>query len=186
MAAEGYPFAEIHATAAWPGAKTRLVSEEEMALLSHFPTPSPVLAIGRWTERPWDPSSLTQGLTLALDRVQDPGNVGTVIRIADWFGVGQVLVSPDCADWRSQKAINASMGSFARVPVYAIDLPSALAGLKLPIWAAHALPGPRSPTPDDRRISSSSSGARAAASPRRSGAASPPPSPSRAEAAPNP
>jgi TrmH family RNA methyltransferase len=59
--------------------------------------------------------------------VQDPGNVGTLIRIADWFAFDRVLLSPDCADLFHQKVINASMGSFARVPVHVLELPAALA-----------------------------------------------------------
>lgn len=105
------------------------VSAAEMARISHFPTPSPVLAVGRIVRPPLDPAALARGLTLALDGVQDPGNVGTLLRLADWFAFERVLLSPDCADLFHQKVINASMGSFARVPAFAADLPAVLATL---------------------------------------------------------
>ena len=128
-----YRFEAIYATEEWTGAKTQLVSAEEMARLSHFPTPSPVLAIGLLVERPLAPGALNSGITLMLDGVQDPGNVGTLIRIADWFGLERVVLSPDCADLFSQKVINASMGSFARQPVFRADLASALANVTVPV-----------------------------------------------------
>jgi len=73
------------------------------------------------------------GLTLALDGIQDPGNVGTLLRLADWFALDRVLLSPDSADLFSQKVINASMGSFARVTVHIASLAEALASLKVPV-----------------------------------------------------
>jgi RNA methyltransferase, TrmH family len=98
-----------------------------MARASHFPTPSSVLAVGPLTRVPLAPAALDHGLTLALDGVQDAGNVGTLLRLADWFALDRVLLSPDCADLFSQKVINASMGSFARVITHTADLAAALA-----------------------------------------------------------
>lgn len=68
-------------------------------------------------------------LTLALADVRDPGNLGTILRLADWYGVAQVICSPTCADPFSPKAISASMGSFARVAVFEQELPELLAML---------------------------------------------------------
>jgi RNA methyltransferase, TrmH family len=98
------------------------ISAEEMARISHFPTPSSVLALGRISHPTLAPGALDRGLTLALDGVQDAGNVGTLLRVADWFGFDRVLLSPDCADLFHQKVINASMGSFARVAAHTVDL----------------------------------------------------------------
>jgi len=109
------------------------VTAAEMARISHFPTPSSVLAIGRIRRENLPDGALDHGLTLALDGVQDAGNVGTLLRIADWFALDRVLLSPDCADVFNQKVINASMGSFARVRTYRTDLVAALSGLKIPI-----------------------------------------------------
>jgi TrmH family RNA methyltransferase len=97
-----------------------------MARASHFPTPSTVLAVGKISRPPLVADELARGLTLALDGVQDAGNVGTLLRIADWFACDRVVLSRDCADVFHQKAINASMGSFARVRTHTADLAAAL------------------------------------------------------------
>lgn len=67
-----------------------------------------------------------QSLSLALDGISDPGNLGTLLRIADWFGADQVWCSPDCVEAYNPKCVQASMGSLFRVPVRYGDLPSAI------------------------------------------------------------
>jgi TrmH family RNA methyltransferase len=88
-----------------------------------------VLAVGEIVRAPLAAGTLDRGLTLALDGVQDPGNVGTLLRIADWFAFDRVVLSSDCADLFHQKVINASMGSFARVRTHTADLATALTAL---------------------------------------------------------
>lgn len=122
LLAAKFQFEEIHATPAWTGPHTHTLTEAEMARASHFPTPTSVLAVGRIQRASLPADGLAHGLTLALDGVQDPGNVGTLLRIADWYALDRVLLSPDCADLFSQKVINASKGSFARVTAHAVDL----------------------------------------------------------------
>ena len=160
LLAAGVTFAELYATPAWRGPDesatrtaapshlpiTRL-TPDEMARASHFPTPSSVLAVGPIRREPLGPGALDRGLTLALDGVQDPGNIGTLLRIADWFAFDRVLLSPDCADLFHQKVINASMGSFARMRVHTVELAPALAPLTVPVLGCdlagddvHALP----------------------------------------------
>lgn len=129
LIAAKFAFEEIYATPAWSGPHTHVLTPEEMERASHFPTPASVLAVGRIRRVPLPDCGLTRGLTLALDGVQDPGNVGTLLRIADWFALDRVVLSPDCADLFSQKVINASMGSFVRVKVHTVPLAAALAGL---------------------------------------------------------
>jgi len=142
LIATRFPLLEVYATDAWqpaekPGPETKFVrvSAGEMERASHFPTPSAVLALGQIIPARLDAEDLTRGLTLALDGVQDAGNVGTLVRIADWFGFARVVLSNDCADLFHQKTINASMGSFARVKAHRIDLATTLDGLagKVPI-----------------------------------------------------
>jgi TrmH family RNA methyltransferase len=141
LLAAKFPFVEIYATDAWAGrasspdepARPHLVTADEMARISHYPTPSPVLAVGRIARIPLAAGALDRGLTLALDGIQDPGNVGTLLRIADWFAFDRVVLSPDCADLFSQKVINASMGSFARVAAHATDLAAALQAARVPV-----------------------------------------------------
>ena len=133
LLAAGFRFEEIYAAPDWTGVRTIEVTPAEMAKASHFPTPSPVLAVGRIRREPLPPGALDHGLTLALDGVQDPGNVGTLLRIADWYAIDRVLLSPECADPYSQKVIQASMGSFARVQAHTTDLADALAAVRVPI-----------------------------------------------------
>lgn len=77
-----------------------------------------------------------EGLMIALDGVSDPGNLGTIIRVADWYGIQHIIASTDCADPYNPKTISATMGSFARVQVSLVDLPSYLAQSSLPIYGA--------------------------------------------------
>jgi RNA methyltransferase, TrmH family len=139
LLAEGVPFQELYHTPEWappPGASapgTVCLSSQEMARISHFPTPSCVLAVGAIPESSLAPGALDTGWTLALDGIQDPGNTGTLIRIADWFGLDRVLLSQSGADPHSQKAINASMGSFARMALHRCNLEASLTSARVPI-----------------------------------------------------
>ena len=76
-----------------------------------------------------------QPVTIALDFIQDPGNLGTIIRTADWYGVKNILCSENCVDAYSPKVINATMGSFARVNVHYINLEEVLAPLGNTVYA---------------------------------------------------
>jgi len=91
-----------------------------MARISQLSTPSPVLAV---VARP-EPAGLAlpRSLCLGLDGIRDPGNLGTILRIADWFGVETVFASDDCVDLFNPKVIQASMGSVFRVRVVTADL----------------------------------------------------------------
>jgi TrmH family RNA methyltransferase len=127
LLAAKFPFAEIYATPEWAGARTHEITAGEMRRISHFPTPASVLAVGRIVRPPLPAGALDRGLTLALDGLQDAGNVGTLLRLADWFAFARVILSPDSVDLFHQKVINASMGSFARVATHTADLATALA-----------------------------------------------------------
>ncbi|MCK6263662.1 RNA methyltransferase [Vibrio sp. ZSDE26] len=77
-----------------------------------------------------------KGTMIALDGVSDPGNLGTIIRVADWYGIKHIIASTDCADPYNPKTISATMGSFARVSVSLVDLPSYLEASNLPVYGA--------------------------------------------------
>ena len=96
------------------------IGEAAMARISQLSTPSPVLAV---VARP-EPTGivLQRSLCLGLDGIRDPGNLGTILRIADWFGVETVFASDDCVDLFNPKVIQASMGSVFRVRVVTADL----------------------------------------------------------------
>jgi TrmH family RNA methyltransferase len=75
-------------------------------------------------------------LILALDEVRDPGNLGTIIRIADWYGIQKLIFSPHTADFYNPKVIQSSMGSFTRVQFYYGELAEAFQNWKLPVYGA--------------------------------------------------
>jgi TrmH family RNA methyltransferase len=77
--------------------------------------------------------SAASGVTLILDDIRDPGNLGTLIRIADWYGIKNIVCSPSCVDWHNPKVIAASMGSFTRVSGYYTELPAFLKSQKAPV-----------------------------------------------------
>lgn len=100
-----------------------IIKEKELGQISQLTTPNDSLAIIALPDhKNIDVSNVQKKLILACDKVQDPGNLGTIIRIADWFGVENLVCSPDCADAYSGKVVQASMGSLARVKVSYQDL----------------------------------------------------------------
>lgn len=105
--------------------KAERVSPKEMERMSHLKTPSDVLALIRMP-RHGLPAEPGRQLTLALDGVQDPGNLGTIMRLADWFGIGDVICSPDTVDCFSPKTVQATMGSVFRVRAHYTPLPGLL------------------------------------------------------------
>lgn len=98
------------------------VSPEELNRTSLLCHPQHVLAIFEKMDKELDMASLHDRLSLMLDGVQDPGNLGTIIRIADWFGIEHIICSNDTADVYNPKVIQATMGSIARVSVHYCDL----------------------------------------------------------------
>lgn len=104
-------------------AKELLVAEEEdIRKASFLKNPQDVLAVFKrpdWSLEDVNPAST---LVLALDGIQDPGNLGTIIRLADWFGIEHLVCSPDTADVFSPKTVQATMGALAHVKVHYTDL----------------------------------------------------------------
>jgi len=107
-------------------AKIELLTAKEMERLSAFKTPSNILAIFEIPSYQEVESPVFEGLTLVLDGLQDPGNLGTIIRLADWFGIGQIFCSENCVDCYNPKCIQSTMGAIARVRVDYVDLPTLL------------------------------------------------------------
>ena len=98
------------------GIDVTIIDEIELERISQLKTPNQVIAVIKKYE-PQEP--LTKGkISLVLDAIQDPGNLGTIIRVADWFAIPQIICSHDCADVYNQKAVQATMGSIARVKVF--------------------------------------------------------------------
>jgi TrmH family RNA methyltransferase len=100
---------------------TTHITAAEMQQISNLKTPSSVLALVEIPKYA-TPTVPFEGLILALDEVQDPGNLGTIIRIADWFGIDYIVCSPFTADAYSPKTVQATMGSLARIKIVYTDL----------------------------------------------------------------
>ena len=94
------------------------VSEEELSRASLLKTPQQVLAVFRQPDEETDVSVISRSLCLALDDVQDPGNLGTIIRLADWFGIEHIFCSPNTVDIYNPKTVQATMGGIARVRLH--------------------------------------------------------------------
>jgi TrmH family RNA methyltransferase len=105
---------------------------EKMSLLQ---TPNQVLAVAMMSQNT-NPIELAGQLTIVLDGIQDPGNLGTIIRTADWFGIPQIVASEDTVDVYNPKVIGASMGSFMRVQVHYKNLAAWMPTVKLPVYGA--------------------------------------------------
>lgn len=107
------------------------IGEEQMGRISSLSSPSPVLAVVR---KPQDinlssdaalSDALCQsGLYLALDSIRDPGNLGTILRVADWFGIDAVFAAPDTVDVFNPKVVQATMGAIFRVKFHYAEIPA--------------------------------------------------------------
>ena len=112
------------------------ISEQELEKISQLTTPNQVVAIVQQFDKGNIITAKDQ-ITLALDTVQDPGNLGTIVRIADWFGIKQIVCSLDSADMYNPKVVQSTMGSIARVKIIYTDLNEWLGTQEnIPIYAA--------------------------------------------------
>ena len=103
--------------------KIIIISEREMKKISALKTPSPILVVAKQPQMREDISMNSKGLVaIYLDDIQNPGNMGTILRVADWFGVGQVIASPNSVDFFNPKVIQASMSSIFKVKMSVMDL----------------------------------------------------------------
>lgn len=98
-------------------AKLLEISDENMERMTQLSTPSPILGVFRQQEVEWNWKSGDSNFVLLLDQLRDPGNLGTIIRIADWFGLSGVFCSHETVELWNSKTIQSSMGSIFRVPV---------------------------------------------------------------------
>ncbi len=98
-----------------------LVERNEMERISQLKSANTTLAVVEQPRYKLDERALKESLVLALDGVQNPGNMGTIIRLADWFGVKDILCSMECADCYNPKVVQATMGAILRVRVHYVD-----------------------------------------------------------------
>ena len=130
---------KIYALEAWAAqhnglAHLEVVTEAELQKLSGLQTPNEVLALVQQFN--WPEPKNQDGFCLYLDTIQDPGNLGTIIRIADWFGVSQIVCSSGCADVYNAKVVQSTMASIARIPVWYDEKGNWLQQQKVPVYAA--------------------------------------------------
>jgi TrmH family RNA methyltransferase len=109
------------------------ISPAELKKISALATPNNCLAVFKM---PIGKPVQTHGLTVALDDIRDPGNLGTIIRLCDWFGIRQIVCSNETADVYNPKVVQATMGSLARVAVHYADLTVFLKNRGLPVYGA--------------------------------------------------
>lgn len=130
------------ATSAWLERNTDVhaeeiieVTSEELTRASLQKTPQEVLAVFEQPCYPIQPEIVAHSLCLALDDIQDPGNLGTIIRVADWFGIEHIFCSQGTVDVYNPKTIQATMGALARVKLHYCHLPSLIASLgNVPVY----------------------------------------------------
>ena len=129
----GFNTQEIYATKEWNsnGKRVQEVTDEELRKVSFLQHPQQVLAL---FEIPSAKLSSDSALSLALDDVQDPGNLGTIIRIADWFGISTIYCSENTVDAWSPKVVQATMGSIARVNIVYTDLKELIQNATVPVY----------------------------------------------------
>lgn len=111
----------------------QLIKEADLERMSSLKTPNKVLAV---FEIPAQDDIIKSGLVLALDSVNDPGNLGTIIRLCDWFGVDQLVCSETTVDCHNPKVVQASMGSLTRVSIVYTNLNNYLRDSNAPVMAA--------------------------------------------------
>ncbi len=130
IVASGWPVTALYATADWPllsdsalplqGYRVIVVSDDELKRISLLKNPRYVVAVVNKPLAPPPSLSLFADWSLFLDTVQDPGNMGTILRIADWFGIRQVVATPDSVDAFHPKVVQSTMGAIMRVTVHTL------------------------------------------------------------------
>ncbi|MBE7653754.1 RNA methyltransferase [Tenacibaculum finnmarkense] len=113
--------------------QSTLISEVELKKISTLKNPNKVLGLFKI---PTEKEQNSANFTLALDEVNDPGNLGTIIRLCDWFGITELVCSKNTVDCYNQKVVQSTMGSLTRVHISYIDLPSYLKETPLAVYTA--------------------------------------------------
>ncbi|NMH25074.1 TrmH family RNA methyltransferase [Flavobacterium solisilvae] len=108
-----------------------VVTEAEMKKITALSSPSSCLAV---FQMPKETKISNQGLIVALDDIRDPGNLGTIIRLCDWFGIEQMICSKETVDVFNPKVVQATMGSLARVNIQYLDIQEFISNSSLPIF----------------------------------------------------
>ncbi len=131
----------VYATKEWLHAQSQIaapvteIAEAELTNISNLQTANEVLVIAEQKVLSNEPF-LSGNITLALDGIQDPGNFGTIMRIADWFGIKQIVASEDSVEEYNPKVVQSTMGSICRVDVWYKDLQQWIEQMDIPVYGA--------------------------------------------------
>ncbi len=127
-----FPISELLATPEWTDAHKALLksrnikvteaSQAEIKKVSNLVTPQPVIALVSMPDRGFNIEELLQTPVLAFESIRDPGNLGTIIRTADWFGIRHIVCTPDSTDLYNPKVVQSTMGAITRVRVHYLEL----------------------------------------------------------------
>lgn len=123
-----------------PAQQITIVNKEDISRITFLKTSPEIVAVCEIPESVIDWEEVKSDLTLVLDDIQDPGNLGTIVRLADWFGIRNIVCSEGCADLYNPKVIQSTMGAFARVKVHYVSVPGFLNEAKqcnIPVYGAY-------------------------------------------------
>lgn len=118
------------------GAEIIICKQEELERIGTLKSNDSVLAVAKQKDLKLNDLDFSNWV-IALDRINDPGNLGTIIRLADWYGIKQIIAGEGTADFYNPKTVLATMGSFTRVNVFACDLPAVLKIASKPVYGAY-------------------------------------------------
>ena len=131
LQAEKFPYKTIFGLQSWMEQNNALLKnisaenkieiiESELERISHLQTPNNVVAV--FYKKEDEPAEFKNNISMMLDEIQDPGNLGTIIRTADWFGIKNIICSIGCVDCYNPKVVQATMGSLSRVNIIYADI----------------------------------------------------------------
>lgn len=136
----GFKIRKIYALKDWAVDNSNIkdvieIDDAGLKRISNFETPNKVVAVFE-KKKLFPNPDFNNKITLVLDGIQDPGNLGTIIRTADWFGIENIIASPDTADIYNTKVVQSTMGSIGRVNMIYADLGEFLSYCKIPVYGA--------------------------------------------------
>lgn len=112
--------------------RTTEVDEKEMKSISNFNSLPEVVALAEIPQHSYKEEEIRKQISLVLNGIQDPGNLGTIMRVADWFGIRNIFCDEDCASFHNSKCVQASMGAIFRVKVHYTDLIALIENFRSP------------------------------------------------------
>lgn len=135
-----YSVSSIFAIQGWDGSSLQheviSISAKQLSQVSNLSTPDKVIAIAKIPETDSSPFSWKQGICLCLESINDPGNLGTIIRTADWYGVNTIICSPNSVDCFNPKVVQATKGSIFNTRIIYSHLEKVFGANKIPVYGA--------------------------------------------------